>query len=117
MSGRSAAGSRWCQGEDSRESWFWLMFGIPAWETRFMATPRQVEANRRNAQLSTGPVTEEGKARSRSNALKHGLAAETLLMPGDESGALTTRIGEWAAALEPRNPHEKWLVELAATES
>ena len=37
------------------------------------------EANRRNARLSTGPVTEEGKEKSRHNALRHGLTAETVI--------------------------------------
>jgi phage-related protein len=32
-----------------------------------MSSFRQIEANRRNAQLSTGPITEEGKRRSRQN--------------------------------------------------
>src|SRR5689334_7250204 len=40
---------------------------------------RQIEANRRNARLSTGPVTEEGKRKSRRNALRHGLTAETVI--------------------------------------
>ena len=40
---------------------------------------RQIEANRRNARLSTGPVTEESKRRSRQNALRHGLTAETVI--------------------------------------
>jgi hypothetical protein len=30
-----------------------------------MTSFRQIEANRRNAQLSTGPATEDGKRRSR----------------------------------------------------
>ena len=34
----------------------------------FMTSFRQIEANRRNALRSTGPITEEGKRRSRRNA-------------------------------------------------
>ena len=44
-----------------------------------MSSFRQIEANRRNSRLSTGPVTEEGKKRSRQNATHHGLTAETVI--------------------------------------
>lgn len=44
-----------------------------------MTTERQIAANRRNALLSTGPRSEGGKRRSRRNALKHGLTAETVI--------------------------------------
>jgi hypothetical protein len=44
-----------------------------------MTSFRQIEANRRNAQLSTGPITEEGKKKSRQNAVRHGLTAETVI--------------------------------------
>jgi hypothetical protein len=40
-----------------------------------MASPAQIAANRRNATHSTGPRSATGKARSRGNALKHGLRA------------------------------------------
>jgi hypothetical protein len=40
---------------------------------------RQIEANRRNALRSTGPITEAGKQRSRRNAVRHGLCAETVV--------------------------------------
>ena len=44
-----------------------------------MTTLKQIEANRRNARHSTGPVSEEGKLRSRRNAFRHGLTAETII--------------------------------------
>src|SRR5271167_4233597 len=44
-----------------------------------MTSLRQIEANRRNACLGTGPVTEEGKRKSRQNAVRHGLTAETVI--------------------------------------
>jgi len=44
-----------------------------------MTTERQIIANQQNAQHSTGPRTESGKRRSRRNAVRHGLTAETVI--------------------------------------
>ena len=44
-----------------------------------MTSLRQIVANRRNASKSTGPRTEQGKLRSRANAVRHGLSAETVI--------------------------------------
>ena len=44
-----------------------------------MTSVRQFEANRLNSLKSTGPTTEAGKQRSRRNAVRHGLTAETVI--------------------------------------
>ena len=49
-----------------------------------MATEAQVEANRANAQKSTGPRTPEGKATVAQNAVKHGLLARTAVLHGED---------------------------------
>jgi hypothetical protein len=45
---------------------------------------RKIEANRRNAKKSTGPKTEEGKARSAMNSIKYGIYSDKYLIK-DES--------------------------------
>jgi hypothetical protein len=50
-----------------------------------MASNKQHEANRANAKNSTGPRTQTGKARSRLNSRKHGLAAKTLIIVGEHA--------------------------------
>jgi len=61
-----------------------------------MSTEKQIEANRRNAQKSTGPRTTEGKAASRGNAVKHGLTAEQIaIIPGEDAGAFNSDLLAW----------------------
>ena len=68
-----------------------------------MATPKQIEANRLNAQRSTGPKSEEGRRASSMNAFKSGLDSESQTVPGEsaeEFAAYRTRgVGQ---CLEPR---------------
>jgi hypothetical protein len=45
-----------------------------------MSSLKQIAANRRNALKSIGPTTSEGKRRSRCNAVRHGLTAETVIV-------------------------------------
>ena len=75
--------------------------------------PDRAEANRRNARKSTGPRTAEGKDRSRFNAVKHGLTAKTLVLPGEDADALQLRLDGWSESLKPTNDLEQYLVERA----
>src|SRR5262245_34993560 len=50
-----------------------------------MSTLKQVHANRLNALQSTGPKTSQGKERSRCNAIRHGLTAETVIVGLDDA--------------------------------
>jgi len=50
-----------------------------------MGTLKQIEANRLNALNSTGPKTSQGKERSRCNAIRHGLSAETAIVGLEEA--------------------------------
>jgi hypothetical protein len=51
-----------------------------------MASEKQMEANRRNALKSTGPRTQEGKAHSRMNALRHGFASAATVASRETDG-------------------------------
>lgn len=44
-----------------------------------MTSQKQIDANRRNAEHSTGPRTDEGKARSSQNAFSHGVLSENAI--------------------------------------
>ena len=77
-----------------------------------MATAAQIEANRRNAQRSTGPKTERGKACARRNAITHGMTARTTLpvLPQEDPKELEDRTQQVITAMKPRNPLELDLV-------
>lgn len=57
----------------------------PAPRAPDMTSLEQIESNRRNALRSTGPKTETGKQRSSKNAVRHGLTAETVIEPLEDS--------------------------------
>jgi len=82
-----------------------------------MATLRQTAANRRNALLSTGPTSDEGKARSRVNALKHGLAGAGVVLPDEEAQAVALRAQEWRDRFQPANEEDEWLFEQVVVNS
>jgi hypothetical protein len=76
------------------------------------------EANRRNAQMSTGPKTEDGKAWSRRNSLKHGILASALLITQGDGAEDQTEFDELLGGLHrdfaPVGMFEEMLVEKIA---
>jgi hypothetical protein len=81
-----------------------------------MATDAQIQANRANAKKSCGPKTDEGKARSRMNALKHGLSSadSPLVLPHEDPADLVAKIQQWIDDYQPQNAVERELVVRAA---
>ena len=73
----------------------------------------KLEANRRNAQKSTGPRTVEGKEKAKMNATKHGLRAETLVLRDEDPQVLDERREAWRACLMPGDDVEERLVDSA----
>jgi hypothetical protein len=82
-----------------------------------MTTLRQIEANRRNAERSTGPRSDAGKERARRNAVKHGLAGQAIVLPDEEEAAVDDRLSSWNETLRPDNGYEAWLIEQMVIES
>ena len=76
-----------------------------------MGTDAQNEANRRNAQESTGPRTAHGKSVSRMNALKHGLTAISVVIPGEDPAEFETLRSAIRDVLRPVGWRESEIVE------
>jgi hypothetical protein len=76
-----------------------------------MSTRQQRRASRANGQKSHGPITPEGKAKSRFNALKHGIHAETQIMFDETPEDLAELDAELRAQYSPADATERFLVD------
>src|SRR2546425_8715122 len=82
-----------------------------------MPTEAQINANRLNAQKSTGPTSPEGKARSALNALKSGIDAWSHIIPGEDPAELETLTEQFLLHYRPADPVQLSLVDtLISTE-
>jgi len=79
-----------------------------------MISERQLNANRRNAQLSTGPRTPEGRAAVSQNALRHGLASQTTVLPNENPEEFRELRDALFDEYDPSGPTETLLVEQMA---
>jgi hypothetical protein len=66
-----------------------------------MPSASQIAANQRNAQLSTGPTSETGKAKSSLNAVKTALTGRTVLLPSDDAAEYERHISAYEKELQP----------------
>ena len=74
----------------------------------------RLNANRANAQHSTGPKTEEGKAKSSMNAVKTGLTGRTVLLPTDDALIYQQHLDRTFAKFSPATDDEHILVQTIA---
>src|SRR5216684_2670976 len=82
-----------------------------------MSTEAQVNANRLNAQKSTGPTSPEGKARSALNALKSGIDAWSHIIAGEDPAELEALTEQFLLHYKPADPVQLSLVDtLVSTE-
>jgi len=82
-------------------------------------SPKQLAANRRNAQKSTGPKTKAGRAASGKNAIKHGILSREVLVRGlnikESNREFTALHKRFCDQLEPDGPLEEALVDQIVT--
>src|ERR1035441_7221470 len=76
-----------------------------------MSTHRQIEANRRNSQKSTGPTSVTGKAVSSMNALKTDIHAKSLVLPSENAAVLQQLIDEYYQSHYPTSPEARIMLD------
>jgi hypothetical protein len=82
-----------------------------------VSTTAQIAANQKNAHLSTGPTSPEGKMKSSLNAVKTGLTGRTVLLPGDDAALYEAHVSNFMQRHQPAGDEEHSLVQsLADTE-
>ena len=76
-----------------------------------MATEAQINANRHNAQKSTGPSTRQGKAAASQNSVKHGLFARQTVISSENQAEFDLYRDRIISELAPDSPMESMLAE------
>ncbi len=79
-----------------------------------MSTQAQAVANKANAQHSTGPRTEQGKAAVSTNATTHGATSKQALVKGESLTEYRQNVERFNAEFKPTTEHETVLVQLMA---
>ncbi len=75
-----------------------------------MSSPAQIAANQLNAQHSSGPKTEAGKAVVAANATKHGLSAAFTVLANENQEQFDQLLEEFRQQFRPANIHQDMLL-------
>ena len=82
-----------------------------------MSSQPKIDANRRNAQRSTGPRTPEGKAKVATNSCTHGLCSRNAILPEEDPADFQVLLDGLLDVFQPANALEDSNVrELACAE-
>jgi hypothetical protein len=76
-----------------------------------MTSERKIQANRRNAMMSTGPKTSEGKQRVSENAMTHGLTSQKVVLRGEDGAEYERLRKEAIAYYQPKGSMEERVVD------
>ena len=68
-----------------------------------MSSQLKIESNRRNAQLSTGPKTPEGKAKIATNSRTHGLCSRNAILPEEDPDEFHALLDGLLSEFQPAN--------------
>jgi hypothetical protein len=79
-----------------------------------MATEAQINANRQNAESSTGPTSESGKTRVSLNAVKTGLTARIMLLSAEDAPIYQKHLDRFVAKYAATTDDERDLVQTIA---
>jgi len=84
---------------------------------KFNTSAQRAQANRSNAQQSTGPRTQSGKQRSSQNALQHGLTGGSVLLPSEDPADFDRHLQGFLKEFDPHGSSEQHLIEIIAAAS
>jgi len=76
-----------------------------------MSTKAQINANRQNAQKSTGPKSPEGKEAASQNATKHGLLSHRNIISSESQADFDHHRGQFLEELNPETPIQSFLAD------
>jgi hypothetical protein len=75
-----------------------------------MSTPAQISANQRNAQSSTGPCTDAGKALCSQNGVSHGLSSNFSVLAHESQSEFDALLASLRAEFSPATENDQFLV-------